>query len=700
LIHNLQTKGYEVEIRALAAHRLESELGVDQRFLDKLDEDGYGRYVPQRVRDDVYKALPDNLNKVHASNPEMPILIYNREGKALYDSRISDEASGHALTRIRQDRVATPKITRALSAEWKEQLVRHQNLPETLAHNEKVSSTTAQTLLGQREESEVVLNLERSERQISVLDEAVRIEPQRLAVEGLKAAGIAGLAIDAASTTANTTRQINEGNNTAAQSEVLHFGGRNLGMAAGAVAGTELGAAAGIESGPGVFVTGAVGGIVGAIGGDKLMDAADQARIYRQRGSDGNLWHRDSNHPAQGWTRMVRTHEIDTSVLPNLDTGMPVYKIQTLRADAHLADELNYKASNTAVELRLGHPNPPQDPYTQRPDPGEMGKGFIYGDWKRDAAGQWNRSAADMRHGPSEMRELHQVADPQKTAQLNAAARKVEQENAAHTPQAIAQEYQKAYDQYGWKQYGPMPTAVTNHLQAAQQPSHTPSAQASVVPHSQPAPSQAPEPARPKPITKDSSIDEMFEALMAAKDDETLRAIGRAYDESDMGRQRLAEMKELGKQRMEQQDMERLLAFKDPRNPQHPDHALYQQIREQLPGVYATQGVYLSPTELENGVASVMACARKSRMTEITSMSAGQSSNQPGITRVFMYQNKPGENSGPNKFNYTDIIQAIATPAQESYQQFDKITQQNQAQDLQMEMQRQQQAMSRGGFSR
>jgi hypothetical protein len=144
----------------------------------------------------------------------------------------------------------------------------------------------------------------------------------------------------------------------------------------------------GIENGSGVFVTGTVGRIADAVTGDKLMDAADQARIYRQRGSDGNLWHRDANHPAQGWTRMVQTSEIDTSVLPNLDTDMPVYKIQTLRADAHLADELNYKASNTAVELRLGHSNSPQDPYTQRPDPGEMGKGFIYGDWKRDAAGQ------------------------------------------------------------------------------------------------------------------------------------------------------------------------------------------------------------------------------------------------------------------------------------------------------------------------
>jgi hypothetical protein len=115
--------------------------------------------------------------------------------------------------------------------------------------------------------------------------------------------------------------------------------------------------------------------------------------------------HQLTTEPIQGWTCMVQ------------------------------ADELNYKASNTAAELRLGHPNPPQDPYTQRPDPGEMGKGFIYGDWKRDAAGQWNRSAADMRHGPSEMRELHQVADSQKTAQLDTVARKAKQGKMAYNTQ-------------------------------------------------------------------------------------------------------------------------------------------------------------------------------------------------------------------------------------------------------------------------
>lgn len=43
LIRDLQANGYEVEIRGVVAHRLESELGVDGRFSDSLDTKGFGR---------------------------------------------------------------------------------------------------------------------------------------------------------------------------------------------------------------------------------------------------------------------------------------------------------------------------------------------------------------------------------------------------------------------------------------------------------------------------------------------------------------------------------------------------------------------------------------------------------------------------------------------------------------------------------
>ncbi|BDU18995.1 zeta toxin family protein [Dyella sp. GSA-30] len=40
LINHLQANGYDVEVRAMAAHRLESELGVDERLPDQLIRSG------------------------------------------------------------------------------------------------------------------------------------------------------------------------------------------------------------------------------------------------------------------------------------------------------------------------------------------------------------------------------------------------------------------------------------------------------------------------------------------------------------------------------------------------------------------------------------------------------------------------------------------------------------------------------------
>ncbi|WP_024892281.1 zeta toxin family protein [Luteimonas huabeiensis] len=72
LIRDLQAKGYEVEVRVMASPKLESELGVDQRFSDKLEADGHGRYVPASVRDHVYDKLPASLDTIHART-DVPI---------------------------------------------------------------------------------------------------------------------------------------------------------------------------------------------------------------------------------------------------------------------------------------------------------------------------------------------------------------------------------------------------------------------------------------------------------------------------------------------------------------------------------------------------------------------------------------------------------------------------------------------------
>jgi hypothetical protein len=77
-----------------------------------------------------------------------------------------------------------------------------------------------------------------------------------------------------------------------------------------------------------------------------------------------------------------------------------------LHADARLSDELNYKASSVAVQLALAHPPQPQDPHAPPASPGDA---------------------------------------PAKPVQ---------------GPQAIAERYRSAYEQYGWSRHGPVPAAV------------------------------------------------------------------------------------------------------------------------------------------------------------------------------------------------------------------------------------------------
>jgi predicted ABC-type ATPase len=73
LVDLLRKQGYDVEIRAVAAHQLESELGVDRRFTQRLDDEGAGRYVTEDYRKQVYRDLPENLNKIKAETGSLSV---------------------------------------------------------------------------------------------------------------------------------------------------------------------------------------------------------------------------------------------------------------------------------------------------------------------------------------------------------------------------------------------------------------------------------------------------------------------------------------------------------------------------------------------------------------------------------------------------------------------------------------------------
>ncbi|MDG5977762.1 hypothetical protein H010_21091 [Hydrogenophaga taeniospiralis CCUG 15921] len=149
VIKDLQAKGYDVEVRAIASHRIESELGVDQRFTRQLFDEGYGRYVPSGVRDNVYQQLPSQLDAV-ARETGTPIRIYDREGQLHHDSGTQPKVlPSQALEAAREGRMGFIRVAE-LERSIHDQRRLHSELPERLP-NAKVNAQTTTTLLQERQ---------------------------------------------------------------------------------------------------------------------------------------------------------------------------------------------------------------------------------------------------------------------------------------------------------------------------------------------------------------------------------------------------------------------------------------------------------------------------------------------------------------------------------------------------------------------
>lgn len=453
LVKELQAKGYDIEIRAIAAHRIESELGVERRFSDRLDIEGHGRYVPETYRNGVHRDLPGNLNQVSAETG-VPIRIFSREGIELYDSRTDARLPGTAMEEAREARLKDPNITRNLRDGWTEQQSWHRDLPESLRGNRNVDPATRENLLAQRREFRVEDSVDRLAREAVEVDHVTRVRPARLNAAG--ALGVAGLALeiyDGADSLRTAQRLRGEGNATAAESELVHFGARSVGGWTGAGIGMAGGALLGVKTGPGLLVTGAIGGVAGVFAGDKFAEWTDNRRIYNQE-LGGDTWTYDPDKPSEGWLRRA---PIDSS-----DDGIDNARRGDLRASPATENRLNYQATSASVELVLGGPPAQRNPFSLPAEAGDTPSSRT-SHWVRDPeSGAWQREV----YGPFVERGMTphhtEVADPERAAQLDRQAAAIVVENAANSPASIAARYEDTYIRNGWAAYGDMPAAVRN----------------------------------------------------------------------------------------------------------------------------------------------------------------------------------------------------------------------------------------------
>ncbi len=275
-------------------------------------------------------------------------------------------------------------------------------------------------------------------------------------IQAGRALGIAGLALEAydgADSMRTASRLRSEGNATAAESELIHFGARSVGGWAGAGIGMAAGAAAGVETGPGLLVTGAIGGVAGVFAGEKIAAWNDNRGIYNQE-LGGKTWVYDPENPERGWR-----HEapIDRS-----DDGIDNARRGDLRASPATENALNYQATSRSVELVLGGPPAQLKPFSIPAAAGDMPSSQP-SNWERDPeSGQWRRDV----YGPFVERGMTPYrsypADATRTEELDRQAAQIVLENAANSPASIAARYEDTYIRNGWAAHGEMPQAVSN----------------------------------------------------------------------------------------------------------------------------------------------------------------------------------------------------------------------------------------------
>ncbi|NYE27384.1 outer membrane lipoprotein SlyB [Rhodanobacter sp. K2T2] len=445
LIKDLQAKGYDVEVRAVAAHKLESEHGVDSRFSRALDQSGSGRYVPAGARDAIYDKVPASLDTIRAQT-DAPIRLFTREGKELYDSRTDARLPGQVMNEAREARLSDPQITRDLNQRWKEQAQWHEKLPDTLAHNPKVAPGTAQRLLTERSALNVVEGVERNAAQAASLDYAVRIHPN--VVKGVGIVGGAAMAYDAYQTAQQYQALSAKGNQFGADALLHQYEGRTAGgLIGGFAAGAAYGAVAGSESGPGALVTGAVGGVVGAFAGDKIATAYNEHQVNHQTGTNGVTYAYDKGQ----WTQTE--HHLGLS-----SYDLPTIKSTTIHAPADQISTLDYQRTTAVTALALANPVT-QDTKNITLDGTE---------WHASRGG-WTKEVQQTTPGLPQADDfgrpitISEPADAKTAKQLDQLAAN-RQYNNAHYAESVSQAYVIDYYGKGWNKNGPLPEVVTQEL--------------------------------------------------------------------------------------------------------------------------------------------------------------------------------------------------------------------------------------------
>lgn len=241
----------------------------------------------------------------------------------------------------------------------------------------------------------------------------------------IRSGGLLASGADAVITARRTSQLLEEGNGTAAQSEITHALARNGGgwiggMATASVIGTSSFVPAAIVAGDALLMSKAF---------DKGADLLDNRAVYRQTDKADVTW----QFNGLNWQRQA--------VMDSAGDGSGNPAERSVGASYEKARELGAYAHVKAVELALGKAPPPQDPFSI---PAREGEGRLDNpNWHRDAqTEQWTRQVKIGVSGANDRGVYEtQTASPERANELNREAVQRIENNIAHGKTAIAASY-------------------------------------------------------------------------------------------------------------------------------------------------------------------------------------------------------------------------------------------------------------------
>lgn len=281
------------------------------------------------------------------------------------------------------------------------------------------------------------------------IDNSLALQAERrvgMAVKGATSGvAVAAALYDGYSTAKQYQALASQGNRFGADALLRRYEGRTAGGALGGiVTGAGYGFLMGSETGPGAFVTGAVGGVLGAFAGEEIAKRITEHRLNHQVGRGGVTYAYEEGQWVHSESRL----------------SLRAFHLPTIQESRNPAPEgqvpyLDYRRSSAVTSLMLAEPVL-QDT-----------KNITLDGRQWHATGNGWVEKVVLPHGPSPFEipapTYGRTADGDTGRQLDQLAAN-RQFNNEHYAEDVAKAYVLDYIGRGWSAEGPVPDAVTRAL--------------------------------------------------------------------------------------------------------------------------------------------------------------------------------------------------------------------------------------------